>query len=328
MSSTAARPIAGTAFYCVADSRYFPGAVALIDSLRLLGHDEPVFVLDCGLEPAQRALLGAEATLLDAPEGTAPYLLKTVAPLARPAERVVLIDADIIVTRSLGPVLELADEHGVAAFRNDSDRFVAEWGSLLELGELTRRPYVSSSLVAFSGDGLDALRLLDDRQRAVEFSQTFYGSNDERYPFRFPEQDVLNAILCARGRAAAALDHRLAPNQPFAGLRLTDERLLRCAYSDGTEPYVLHHYLEKPWLAPMYHGIYSRLFVRLVLGDDTAIRLDEGSLPLRMRSGLAARLERARVDAVDALGWRARSVLPAPVIARVDERRRRRVAGG
>ena len=45
------------AFYCVADERYFLGAVGMINSLRLLGHDEPAFVLDCGLTASQRTLL-------------------------------------------------------------------------------------------------------------------------------------------------------------------------------------------------------------------------------------------------------------------------------
>ena len=45
------------AFYCVADERYFLGAVGMINSLRVLGHDEPVFLLDCGLTAEQRRLL-------------------------------------------------------------------------------------------------------------------------------------------------------------------------------------------------------------------------------------------------------------------------------
>ena len=37
------------AFYCVADERYFLGAVGMLNSLRLLGHAEPIYVLDCGV---------------------------------------------------------------------------------------------------------------------------------------------------------------------------------------------------------------------------------------------------------------------------------------
>ncbi len=87
------------AFYCVTDARYFLGAVATVNSLRLLGHDEPIHVLDCGLDEHQRALLEPHVTLVPAPKDAPPWLLKTVAPLRHPADVMVLIDADIIVTR-------------------------------------------------------------------------------------------------------------------------------------------------------------------------------------------------------------------------------------
>ena len=55
------------AFYCVADERYFLGAVGLVNSLRLVGHDEPIYLLDCGLTDDQRELLEPE---VDARRGT------------------------------------------------------------------------------------------------------------------------------------------------------------------------------------------------------------------------------------------------------------------
>ncbi len=66
-----------TAFYCVSDARFFLGAVGLINSLRVIGHDEPIFVLDCGLTDEQRGMLAAEATLVPAPAERPPQLLKT-----------------------------------------------------------------------------------------------------------------------------------------------------------------------------------------------------------------------------------------------------------
>ena len=63
---------ADTSFYCVADQRYFPGAVALVNSIRLVGHREPIVLLDCGLTPAQRRLLEPEVELVTRPPGTPP----------------------------------------------------------------------------------------------------------------------------------------------------------------------------------------------------------------------------------------------------------------
>jgi hypothetical protein len=310
------------AFYCVADARYFLGAVGMINSLRLHGHAQPVLVLDCGLSPSQRELLSGHATLVDAPRDVPPYLQKTVAPLRRPADVMVLIDADMIVTRPLDSLIAQASGDRVVAFENDRDRFVAEWGELLDLGPIRRRPYVTSGLVLLGGaEGAEVLRLLDDGQRAVDFSRTPYGGGDTDYPFAYPEQDVLNAILCARPdpERVMTLDRRFAATPPYRELRATDVARLRCAYPDGTEPYVLHQYVRKPWLEPMYHGIYPRLLARLLLSDDVAIRVPESEVPLRMRDGTRARIARAAINVVDLGRWYLTEVLPE----RVKEIRRR-----
>ena len=224
-----------------------------------------------------------------------------MAPLAHAAEVAVLIDTDMIVTASLAPLIERAAD-AVVAFENDAQRFVPEWGELLDLGETRPGPYVSSGLVAAGGEtGARLLMLMDDRQDRVDISRTIFGSGEEGYPFRFPEQDVLNAILRTRVPAdrLEALPHRLAPVPPFAGVRLDDLESVRCRYDDGAVPYVLHHFHRKPWLDPIYHGLYSRLLARLLLGPGLAIRVGEEEVPLRLRSGARARIERTRVDAVD-----------------------------
>ena len=55
------------AFYCVSSDAYFLGAVGMINSLRLQGHDEPVYVMDCGLSAPRRELLSPHVTLVAAP---------------------------------------------------------------------------------------------------------------------------------------------------------------------------------------------------------------------------------------------------------------------
>jgi hypothetical protein len=302
------------AFYCVSDDRYFLGAVGMLNSLRLLGHREPVYVLDCGLTAHQRQLLAPHATLVPAPSEAPPWLLKTVAPLRHPAEVMVLIDADIVATRSLAELIERAAEPRVIAIENDTDRFVAQWGELLGLGEVRRQPYLSSGLV-FLGQpvGTDVLQLMAELQDRVDFDRTFWRDNVPDYPFLYGDQDVLNAILASRveRHRVTALPNRLAPNPPFHGLRVVDEAMLRCAHRDGTEPYGLHHFAPKPWLEPTHHGVYSRLLCRLLTADDVPIRVDEAQLPLRLRSGARAWLARKRVDARETFDWHVRKPLAA-----------------
>jgi hypothetical protein len=86
---------------------------------------------------------------------------------------------------------------------------------------------------------------------------------------------------------------------PFKGIRLRDAESLRCTLPDGAEPYLLHHFARKPWIEPMYHGVFSRLLARLLIGPGIAIRVPEPMVPLRMRRGPLARAERARVDVTD-----------------------------
>jgi hypothetical protein len=297
MTPTSRQP--STAFYCVCDSRYFLGAAAMLNSLRLLGHAEPIFLLDCGLTPRQRELLAPHATLVPAPREAPPWLLKTVAPLRHPAEVMVLIDADIIATRSLRELIDAAATPRVVAFENDRDRFVPEWGELLDLGPVRRQPYVSSGLVFMGrplGEGI--LRLMGELQDRVDFDRTFWRRNVPDYPFRFADQDVLNAILATRldRERLGVLPNRLAPNPPFRGLRVVDEATLRCAHRDGTEPYALHNFYRKPWLVRSRSNPYSRLLTRLLLGDDVAIRVDPGDLPARLRAGPRAWAARLAVD--------------------------------
>lgn len=297
------------AFYCASSALYFPGAAAMINSLRLQGHDDPVFVLDCGLEPGQRDLLNGEATLVAMPENVPPYLLKTVAPLRSPARTMVLIDADMIATRSLAPLLDDAAGGGVVAFENDIDRFVPEWGAELDLGTAVRRPYVSSGFVALGGErGAEVLRLWDDRQQRVDFSRSCFADPDPTYPLLYLDQDVLNAVISTRVSAdeLTAVAGRLAANPPFDGLRLLDAERLSCAFRDGAEPYLLHHFDRKPWVARLRSNVYSRLLTRLLLAPDVPIRLPAEQLPPRLRTGIAADAARLGTDALMAFPGAAR----------------------
>lgn len=281
--------IEGAAFYCVSSGEYFPGAVGLINSLRLAGHTEPILLLDCGLNERQRAAVAGEVTVVPAPPGSQPFRLKPHLPLSRPAEVTVLIDTDVVVTRSLAPLIERAAAGAVVAFRDHAERFVPEWGDLLGLGDLRPAPYLCSAVVALAREpGAGVLEAVADRDSIVDYDRSYFGRHDDDYPLLYADQDVLNAVLAGRvdPGSVVALEHRLAPMPPFEGLRLIDATALRCAFDDGTEPYVVHHSLSpKPWMQRTPGGVYTALLRRLVLGPDLPVRLPASEVPSPLRRG-------------------------------------------
>lgn len=299
---------ANAAFYCVSSAPYFLGAAAMINSLRLVGHDEPVYVMDCGLSPAQRDALATEAAVIGAPPEREPHTLKPVLPLERPAEAMILLDADIVITGSLRNLIGAARGGRLVAFRNHAQRFRSEWGDLLGLGELEPRPYLCSGLVAVGRDpGEKIMRLVDERQGRVDLSRSYFGDHDDDYPLLYADQDVLNAVAAGTVPAdrVVALDHRLAPMAPFEGLRLVDVETLRCAYADGTEPYAIHHSLSpKPWQRPAYEGVYTRLLRRLLTGSDLAVKVPADQVPGWLRPGLRGSAERQAIKLRSQVRWR------------------------
>jgi len=293
------------AFYCVTDTHHFVGAVALLNSLRLAGHREPFVVLDCGLEDAQREQLAAHATIVSDRSGLPPMLLKAAAPLMRPAGVMAILDADVLVTRNLSPLLNAAAAGRIVAFANDnSDRFFEEWAAL-GLGQPRRQPYVASGHLFVSGQrGVAFLELFHEAQQRIDLRETLL-ANDELTvrstpadAFHYPDMDVLNAVLATAIDAdrLIAVDHALAPHAPFRNVTLEDSMTPRCRNADGTEPFVLHHVLRKPWLAPTKSNVYSRLLTRVLLGPDVELRLRPNELPLRLRTGRRALVDRLRAD--------------------------------
>ncbi|HYU59176.1 MAG TPA: hypothetical protein VEK39_00310 [Solirubrobacterales bacterium] len=308
------------AFYTVCDDGYFLGAVGLVNSLRLVGHDEPIFLLDCGLTVEQRELLAPEVSLIDGPHDVPGNLLKTIAPLSHPAQAIVLIDADIVVTRRLDELIERGSRGEVLAFETGMDRFCPEWGEQLGLGAARPKPYLCSALVFCGGPlGEEIVRLIDTRRDAVDWELTYWRRNVADYPLVHADQDLFNAVLTTRvdDDRIVPLEGRLLAFPPFAGLSVAAADSLRCGYPDGVEPYAVHHWAAKPWLEPTHHGVYSRLLRRLLIGDDVAIRVPADRIPLRLRSGPLAWAERTRINARERLRWH----VAGPLSARVGARR-------
>jgi hypothetical protein len=288
------------AVYCVADTKHFPGAVALLNSLRLLGHDEPFLVVDAGLTGEERSRLAGHATVVTSPEGTPPVFLAPHGPIAHPADVAIILDADIIVTRPLTELVAAAEAGRLVAFVDDpgtDDRFFPEWAEVLGLGPLRQRPYINAGQLLLPA--ALATRLLPrwiDGQKRIDIRHSLYGNATLGDPFYFADQDVVNAVVAAEftDDEILILEHRLAPVPPFPGLRLEDEVGLLCRYDDGARPFMLHHIMAKPWLAATRSTIYSRLLTRLLLAADVAVRLEPEELPLRLREGHLAAADRRR----------------------------------
>lgn len=300
-----------SAFYCVADARHFLGAVALVNSLRLAGHEEPIFVADRGLTARQSELLTAEATVVPVAADVPPNLTKWALPRIRPARVRILVDADVIVLRPLAPLIERARAGRVAAFADPVSRFFPEWSELLGLEPVEPTPYVNAGIVVLPGERADAIlaRVAEGQQR-VDVRLTMVEHGPSSYPFYYLDQDVWNAVFAATVGPGGidVLEARLAPHPPFAGLRLVDARTLHCAYADGARPFALHHVGRKPWLAATPSNLYARLLPRLLLAEDVPLRLRTRDLPLRFRPGPSGWAGRRWAE-VGALVWSQRGRL-------------------
>jgi len=293
------RPQSGHAYYTVADASFFPGAVALLNSLRLGGERAPLFVVDCGLTDAQKNTLAKHATVVPKQEGLHPVLQKATGPMAHPAELMILVDADILITSSLAPLLERAADGQVMGFEDSAspDRHFAEWSSL-GLGVPATRPYVNCGMLIFSAStASEFLPLFVELQEQLDPADTHFGGGAISNPFYFADQDILNGMLCTRfeGRVTR-LEPRLAPMPPFSGLAVVDGSPLGCAYGDGVVPYALHHILEKPWLSKLRPSLYSELFTTCVTHPEAPIRLGWRDVPLRLTNSWLAPLDRMRVE--------------------------------
>jgi hypothetical protein len=303
VSPSGAPPALGEAFYAVSDSRHFLGAVALLNSLRLVGHREPIFLVDAGLSHEQREMIGSHVTLIPAPPGSPAVFLKMFGPLKHPAGVAALLDADVIVVRPLTELVEGARAGRLVGFVNNEpnhDRFFDDWSTTLALGPLRRQPYLAAGqlFIPYSLSG-KLLPPWQAGQAKVDVRRTWLGSGTLADPFYFADMDVFNAVAAAQLQPEEILtfEHRLAPHPPFPDLALVDKHRLVCRYPDGARPFLLHHVLGKPWLQATRMNLYAALLPRLLLAPDVALRLAPEQVPLRLREGWLAAADRGRANA-------------------------------
>lgn len=265
---------------CV-DDNYLPGAlVALTSALRTTPVAFRPVVVDCGLsadslgaverslptaivtEPVNALTLGdlATATLNDSltPAMYGRFLAPFLVP--QDVERLLYLDADMLVLTSLEPLLTMDLRHGIGAVLDTwvdpvharelvgTDEAVA-WGHL---------PYLNSGLLVS-----DVSRW---RERAITERALAYLRTEPR--MRTPDQDALNVILEGRwDRLDPSWNCyiQLPGKSPEPGTR---EQITR--ESDNLEPRILHFIgRRKPWttryLSDEMHAVYDS-YLNDVLG--------------------------------------------------------------
>src|SRR5207247_2090347 len=102
-----------------------------------------------------------------------------------------------IVVRPLTPLADLAAEGKTVVFADlNPNRFQEEWAEVLGVASLPRRTYVNSGFLALPrAGGLELLERLEGLQRRMPLGTLAGPDGRRRRPFKYPDQDALNAVL-------------------------------------------------------------------------------------------------------------------------------------
>jgi hypothetical protein len=123
-------------------------------------------------------------------------------------------------------------------------------------------------------------------------------------PFWWADQDALNALLMSEVRRddvqILPADQEVHPDA-LARTIIIDPGTLECRV-DGIRPAILHHGMPPKawdhrtgWLR-VRRDAYSRLFSRVVCGEDVPLRVPPEELPLWLRPSIGGRMALASLD--------------------------------
>jgi hypothetical protein len=285
------------AFYTVSTPDYFAGTVALLNSLRMTGHDGRLVVRDHGLAPRQRRLLERHCDVVTFPAGRGvnPLLLKAYPHLLGVEGVICLVDSDVIVTGPLSPIVALAASGAICAYPDyDAGRWFPDWAPLFALeAPLRRQTYIASGFVAFS---LEHWPQLLPRWRSlsesISFAATRAGGAARDSPLWDGDQDALNAILMSEvpPEAVHLLPEAEAPTAEQNRRRavVVDANRLQCTY-EGVAARMVHGAGNpKPWErrsrnAAVETDVYVLLLRRMLFAPDVLVPLGSRLVPLRIR---------------------------------------------
>jgi hypothetical protein len=320
-------------YYTVSNHTYFLGTVALLNSLRVTGNEEPLFVLDAGLMPEECTALERQTTVVSFPEDRGnPVLLKPYPYLLDASGVIVVIDSDIIVTSSLAPIANLAHEGKICvcpawveAARN---RWFAEWEHTLQLrAPLRREEWVHDGFVVFdTAHWPDLLERWWDVCNLVPSDEVFTSGGA---PFNAGDADALNALLMSEvPREGLAILPQ--GEEVFVGdVRIDDMETLACSVDGRAARFIHVPDRPKPWEHSGWlrrgAAVYLRLMRRLLFADDATLRLDAKQVPLWLRPSPSGTLALTSLGGLTKVLVSLAQLVPEPVREQL-RRLRRNVA--
>jgi hypothetical protein len=298
-----AAPQSRVTFFTIGNQGYFVGVAGLVGSLRRTGHDGEIVVLDTGFTQRQLVDLRKHCTVAPRPSEQVfnPSQFKAFASTRDPEGVAVIIDSDMIVTRSLAPLIHLAESGKIVAFADpEPDRWFAEWEELFELPTAPRRQtYVNAGFILFSTEHWpDLLRWFAAAcSRIMDKPSLYEGAGN--VPWAQSDQDALNAVLMSRipQDALAVFPSEEAPAATLLwqnAVAVLDETTLACRV--GTHKTWLIHAAgtPKPWEKRAWYRVRNHAYVRLLrrlLHDPAApLSVPASQLPLWLRAGTAGRI--------------------------------------
>lgn len=292
--------------FAVGDAGYFIGIVALVNSLRISGNDMPVTVLDLGFAPEQRAMLAPHCELVDAPRDRHPHIAKMLAPMRSDVDVVVMLDADLLVTGPLDPLISDAEAGRVCAASDPArERFHSEWSDIFGLrAPLRHQPYVNTGVVAFSRVHFPDLLERWSQVCTLVAGRPTLDDVSELDPVWLPDQDALNALLMSEAPPGSlALRSDMMTGKQLLDSGFTDLRRLKCVRNG--EPVRFLHTLgsPKPWQPRARWEFRGNSYVtglrRALVGPDLVIAIPPHEVPRWLHDGWEGAATRALLTVYD-----------------------------
>lgn len=283
-------------YFTSADSRFFAGVAAMLDSLAASGNRGSAFVVDVGLDSDQRQRLSQVAEVLALPDrfqGLHPLFAKLTADLFWSDGVVVFLDSDMVVTSRLDALVEHAAAGKIAVHPDHEltrGRQFPEMVTTFELEAPLRPPgaSVNTSPLALSLEHwpgfLDRWRRACDRL-PPDWPERGFG------PLGLADQDALNAILMSEIPEDAvwvAPDWSTVHADELGAVEIIDAQSLACRHR-GETPVVLHYGLSPKawersgWRRVRANDAYVRLLRRLLFAADARVCVRPAEVPLWLR---------------------------------------------